>query len=169
MPCGHYFTHEALFQWLRQNSTCPVCRFEIPTADQEYNARRLLILEHAERQMLLSSRQPADVIGQRMARARHAASEKMVADALDELPAAPHSGAGEGIAKQGGGQKNALLRELHREREERARQWQEEERDEMLLEEALVEALLAKQRWIVTQCAQPHPVLDVGLYPVCCF
>ncbi|RIA96346.1 hypothetical protein C1645_673826, partial [Glomus cerebriforme] len=29
MPCGHVFCESCLFQWLRQNNTCPLCRKEI--------------------------------------------------------------------------------------------------------------------------------------------
>lgn len=26
LPCGHFFHNECIFQWLRENPTCPVCR-----------------------------------------------------------------------------------------------------------------------------------------------
>ena len=53
MPCGHYFSLQELAkvscccsaapqgltagQWLAVNNTCPVCRFELPSTDEEYN------------------------------------------------------------------------------------------------------------------------------------
>ncbi|KAG6468198.1 probable E3 ubiquitin-protein ligase RHY1A [Zingiber officinale] len=32
MPCGHSF-HEGLKEWLRRRSSCPLCRFSLPTAE----------------------------------------------------------------------------------------------------------------------------------------
>ncbi|RUS14951.1 hypothetical protein BC937DRAFT_93117 [Endogone sp. FLAS-F59071] len=37
MPCGHLFCEPCLFQWLAQSNTCPTCRFEILTDNDEYN------------------------------------------------------------------------------------------------------------------------------------
>ena len=37
MPCGHIFHECCLFQWLKDNNTCPVCRYELETEDEEYN------------------------------------------------------------------------------------------------------------------------------------
>ncbi len=30
LPCGHMFHWKCSFQWLKDNNTCPVCRFELP-------------------------------------------------------------------------------------------------------------------------------------------
>ncbi|CAG8495044.1 415_t:CDS:2 [Ambispora gerdemannii] len=35
MPCKHLFCESCLFEWLRQNNTCPLCRFEIESQDQD--------------------------------------------------------------------------------------------------------------------------------------
>ncbi|ORX57840.1 hypothetical protein BCR36DRAFT_344588 [Piromyces finnis] len=37
MPCGHIFHESCIFQWLKDNNTCPVCRYELETDDEEYN------------------------------------------------------------------------------------------------------------------------------------
>jgi len=37
MPCGHIFHESCIFQWLKDNNTCPVCRYELETEDEEYN------------------------------------------------------------------------------------------------------------------------------------
>lgn len=37
MPCNHIFCESCLFQWLRQNNSCPLCRKEIEAAEQQQN------------------------------------------------------------------------------------------------------------------------------------
>ena len=36
LPCEHLFHVECVERWLRQTSTCPSCRFELPTDDPFY-------------------------------------------------------------------------------------------------------------------------------------
>lgn len=36
LPCGHLFNKECIGEWLNQHNQCPVCRFELPTDDAEY-------------------------------------------------------------------------------------------------------------------------------------
>jgi len=36
MPCAHNFHFPCLIQWLNAHNSCPTCRFELPTDDQDY-------------------------------------------------------------------------------------------------------------------------------------
>jgi len=41
LPCKHWFhMDECLFPWLKLRNTCPICRFELPTLDYEYDSKR---------------------------------------------------------------------------------------------------------------------------------
>mmetsp|Transcript_8367 Transcript_8367/g.5973 ORF Transcript_8367/g.5973 Transcript_8367/m.5973 type:complete len:85 (-) Transcript_8367:103-357(-) len=35
MPCGHVYHPDCLLPWFETNNTCPVCRFELPTEEQQ--------------------------------------------------------------------------------------------------------------------------------------
>ena len=45
LPCGHTFQQEAIATWLREHHSCPVCRFELPTDEEE--AAQQHITRHA--------------------------------------------------------------------------------------------------------------------------
>eukprot|EP01129_Flabellula_baltica_P002798 TRINITY_DN12665_c0_g1_i1.p1 TRINITY_DN12665_c0_g1~~TRINITY_DN12665_c0_g1_i1.p1 ORF type:complete len:141 (+),score=18.08 TRINITY_DN12665_c0_g1_i1:207-629(+) len=40
LECSHMFHNVCLIDWLKQTNTCPFCRFELPTLDEDYEAAK---------------------------------------------------------------------------------------------------------------------------------
>ena len=85
MPCGHYFGHGDLLEWLRVNNSCPVCRYELPTNDASYNRDRRLSVEKVAKACSAACQVKEDVIGTRMCAVREGLLRGMLDDSWQAL------------------------------------------------------------------------------------
>ncbi|EKX53371.1 hypothetical protein GUITHDRAFT_150391 [Guillardia theta CCMP2712] len=87
MPCGHYFSLEELAKWLAVNNTCPVCRFELPSTDEEYNRNKKLSYEDLRNSFENICKAPNDIMATRINSARQVFLDGVLSAALDEVHA----------------------------------------------------------------------------------
>lgn len=80
MPCGHWFASESLLQWLSQQNSCPVCRYEIVTEDDHYNHRKNLTMEVCIEAAESASKNPADFVHLRLKQAMLESALDLVAE-----------------------------------------------------------------------------------------
>eukprot|EP01095_Lingulamoeba_sp_RSL-Kostka_P007293 TRINITY_DN2308_c0_g1_i1.p1 TRINITY_DN2308_c0_g1~~TRINITY_DN2308_c0_g1_i1.p1 ORF type:complete len:143 (-),score=35.03 TRINITY_DN2308_c0_g1_i1:69-497(-) len=42
IPCNHFFHDNCIVEWLTSHNTCPLCKYELPTLDYNYEEKKRL-------------------------------------------------------------------------------------------------------------------------------
>jgi len=143
MPCGHYFGRDDLLEWLCANNSCPVCRYELPTDDSQYNYERHLSLEQVSKAAVSACQVGDDIIGKRMNCVREAAFDTMLEESWGALSILPEGWTHQHEAALAAAKRMALQRYYALEHSSHGIQTLQLDTSEQMLASSLAQELLA--------------------------
>ena len=63
MPCNHYFHGNCLMPWLKERNSCPVCRYELPTDDADFEEMKKIKMRNDNNNNIINNNNNANVQG----------------------------------------------------------------------------------------------------------